>query len=205
MKEASDVMLNQVPTVLPARRYSRAEARGKKSSTPANARTNPQIRFCGRQTAPVYRSPRSLTAPGIVRGLSRHFVNAGERHGYLALVSRRFRERDAKEASGRARPLNESLHRPSLHVQRSHRFLVAPRPALRPHEQQPAGDHHRLQHPRHDLPDADPNRRAADFQLRFLHGPASLPVWRARRFGIRSCDSPDQVPMVALAVSVGIF
>lgn len=59
-----------------------------------------------------------------------------------------------------------------LCLHRRYGFLVAPRPrlALRPHEQQPAGDHQRLQHACHDLPDADSNRISADFQLGFLHG-----------------------------------
>lgn len=43
-----------------------------------------------------------------------------------------------------------------LRFQRGHRFLVVPRLlALRPHEQQPTGDHQRLQHAHGNQPDAD--------------------------------------------------
>ena len=59
-----------------------------------------------------------------------------------------------------------------LRSHRGHRFFISlrirPRPALKPHEQQPAGNHLGLQHARDDLPDADPNRGTADFQLGFL-------------------------------------
>ena len=49
-----------------------------------------------------------------------------------------------------------------------------PYPALRPHEQQPAGDHLGLRYARGNLPDADSNRGAADFQIRFLQGQGRL-------------------------------
>ena len=48
------------------------------------------------------------------------------------------------------------------------------RRALRPHEQQSAGDYQRLQHARGDPPDADPDRGTAYFQLGFLRGQRSF-------------------------------
>ena len=45
----------------------------------------------------------------------------------------------------------------------------APAPGFGAYEQQYAGDHQRLQQAGHNLPNADPNRGSADFQLRFLH------------------------------------
>lgn len=43
-------------------------------------------------------------------------------------------------------------------------------PGSRPHEQQFTVNHQRLQQVYYGLPDADQNRRAANFRLRFLYG-----------------------------------
>ena len=94
--------------------------------------------------------------------------------------------------SVRARPLNQGFQRPPLHVQADHPFLIldlhgrhrlfmlclhcrhgffvaphefsCPRPALRAHEQQPAGDHQGLQNAPRNLPVSHLNGCAADVQ-----------------------------------------